>query len=117
MAKTEQVKTNPMKITDPDTGDVYVLDFNRESVKFAEQRGFDILTYKNHLQTGISDLFFYAFRKNHKNVGRNKTDAILEELGGLLNEEVARLEELYVNSITSLNLENERKNSRMTVEL
>ena len=36
--KTDRV--NPIKITDEKTGQVYELDFSRESVRFAEARGF-----------------------------------------------------------------------------
>lgn len=112
-----ETRPNPMRITDPDSGEVYTLDFSRESVKFAEQRGFDVTTYRRHPETGVSDLFFYAFRKNHRNMAREKTDKLLEELEGLLPEELARLEELYTASISSFNLEGERKNARLTVEL
>lgn len=116
MAKTTD-RPNPIKITDPDTSDVYTLDFDRASVKFAEQRGFKIMDCQDSPETGIAALFFYAFRKNHKNVARDKTDKMLEELGGLLPEEVNRLQELYTASISSLNLDGERKNARLRVEL
>ena len=115
MAKTE--RPNPITITDPDTQEVYTLDFDREAVKFAERRGFKIMEFQNTPDTGISDLFFYAFRKNHKNVAKDKTDKLLDELGGLRPEEVNRLQELYSASIMSLNVDGERKNSRVKVEL
>lgn len=115
MAKT--TRPNPMRITDPDTNEVYTLDFDRAAVKFAEQRGFKILGVQDAPETAISDLFFYAFRKNHKNVARDKTDKLLEAMEGLLPEEITRLQELYSASITSLNVEGERKNSRVKVEL
>lgn len=115
MAKT--TRPNPMRITDPDTNEVYTLDFDRAAIKFAEQRGFKILGVQDAPETAISDLFFYAFRKNHKNVARDTTDKLLEAMGGLLPEEITRLQELYSASITSLNVEGERKNSRVKVEL
>lgn len=115
MAKTE--RPNPIKITDPDTQEVYTLDFDRESVKFAERRGFKIMEFQNTPDTGVSDLFFYAFRKNHKNVARDKTDKLLDDMEGLLPEEINRLQELYSASISSLNVEGGRKNSRIKVEL
>ena len=87
MAKNEN-KVLPMKITDPDTGEVYVLEFSRESVRFAEQRGFKISELLDFPQTNIPNLFFYAFRKNHKNVARDKTDKFLDELGGLSSAEI-----------------------------
>lgn len=117
MAKTTSVRPNPIKITDEDTGEVYTLDFDREAVKFAERRGFKIMDFQSTPDTGISDLFFYAFRKNHKNVARDKTDKILDAMEGLLPEEVNRLQELYSAAITSLNVDGDRKNSRMRVEL
>lgn len=115
MAKS--ARPNPLKITDEDTGEVYTLDFDRAAVKFAEQRGFKILGVQDAPETAISDLFFYAFRKNHKNVAREKTDKILDAMEGLLPAEVQRLQDLYSASITSLNVEGDRKNSRMKVEL
>lgn len=110
-------RPNPIRITDPDTGEQYSLDFDRAAVRFAEQRGFRIMSVSDTPETGIADLFFYAFRKNHKSVARDKTDAILADLGGLLPVEAQRLQELYAASISSLNVEGERKNSRMKVEL
>ena len=35
-------RVNPARVTDHDTGTVYELDFTRESVKFAENRGFKV---------------------------------------------------------------------------
>ena len=35
-------RVNPIIIRNEDTGDEYTLEFNRESIRFAEQRGFDI---------------------------------------------------------------------------
>lgn len=116
MAKTNE-RPKPLIITDADTSEVYTLDFDRASVKFAEQRGFKILDVADAPETSIAALFFYAFRKNHKEMARANTDKILEDLGGLLPEEVTRLQELYTASITSLNVDGERKNSRLTVEL
>lgn len=116
MAKTVE-RPNPMKITDPESGSVYTLDFNRESVKFAEHRGFKIMEVADAPETNVSDLFFYAFRKNHRDIARANVDKILEELGGLLPEEVQRLQELYSSSIVSLNVEGDRKNSKLRVEL
>ena len=33
-------RINPIRITDNDTGKVYELDFNRESVDFVERQGY-----------------------------------------------------------------------------
>lgn len=116
MAKINE-RPKPITITDPDTGAVYTLDFDRASVKFAEQRGFKIMEVADTPETSVANLFFYAFRKNHKDMARANVDKILDDLGGLLPEEVARLQELYSASISSLNVEGDRKNSRMKVDL
>ena len=118
MAKAEE-RVNPMRITDTETGETYVLEFSRESVKFAEQRGFKISELTDYPQTNIPALFFYAFRKNHKKVARNQTDKLLEDMGGLTTEEITRLAELYNQPNESLILMEgaERKNARLTVEL
>ena len=115
-------KVKPIRLTDPDTNEVYILEFSRESVKFAEDRKFDISELFKYPQTNIPALWSYAFRKNHKNVARNKTDEMLVKLGGLTKEEIERLVRLYNQTIDSLfadDDENEdtRKNAKMTVEL
>ena len=118
MAKNE-TKVSPICITDPDTGETYVLEFSRESVRFAEQRGFRISELLDYPQTNIPALFFFAFRKNHKNIARDKTDKLLEDLGGLTAKEIGRLAELYNQPNESLIIaeEEERKNCRLTVEM
>ena len=118
MAKTEN-QVNPMRLIDPDSGETFVLEFSRDSVRFADQRGFKITEMTDFPQTNIPAFFFYAFRKNHKNVARSKTDAMLEEMGGLTATELERLVQLYNQPNESLIITDEggRKNSRMTVEL
>lgn len=118
MAKPEN-KVNPMTITDNETGEKYILDFTRESVKFAEQRGFKISELTDFPQTNIPQLFYFAFRKNHRNIPREKTDKLLESLNGLTPAEIARLVELYNQPTESLIVmgTEERKNSRIMVEL
>lgn len=108
----------PLTITTK-AGDTYTLDFSRESVRFAESRGFDISELTKYPQTNIPSLWFYAFRKNHKNVARSQTDALLEELGGLTTAELERLVQLYNQPVESLIIleEGGRKNSTITVEM
>jgi hypothetical protein len=115
----ERVK--PVRLFDNDTGVEYVLDFSRDSVRFAESRGFkpdDVLEYP---ASRIPELFFYAFRKNHKNIAKNQSDKILEEkLGGMTEALLARLIQLYNQAaLTHLiaSEEDSAKNARMTVEL
>ena len=118
MENTERV--NPIRITDSDTDEVYVLEFSRESVKFAEMRGFKYNEVGDFPQTNVPALFYYAFRKNHKNVPREKTDKLLNELGGLTSEEISRLIALYLQPLGDLIITDEEgrsKNGRLTVEM
>jgi hypothetical protein len=110
-----------MKVTDDETGNVYELDFSREAVKFAENHGFKISEALDFPTTHIPTLFYYAFRKNHRNVARDKTDALLTELGGLQGKYLVRLVDLYqqaaLYNVVRGDDEEEVKNSKVTVEL
>ena len=71
-AANEIQRVNPMRITDNDSGNVYELDFDRETAVFAQNRGFkpdDVVDYPT---AKVPELFFYAFRKNHKRVPKNQ---------------------------------------------
>ena len=115
-----QDRVNPLRITDNERGIVYELDFSRESVKFAENRGFKIDEIAVFPVTRIPELFYYAFRKNHKNVARSQTDKLLDEMDGLSNAVLERLVQLY-NQAALTHLiatdEDTEKNSKVTVEL
>lgn len=120
MSKSDTAaRVSPMRLTDSETGEVYVLEFSRESVRFAEQRGFKISELTDFPQLNIPAFFFYAFRKNHREVARDKTDKLLEGMEGLTPAEIARLVELYNQPNEALILTDEggRKNARVTVEL
>lgn len=114
----EQVK--PIIIHDTENGTDYTLEFNRESIRFAEARGFDIDDVSKFPMTKIPELFFYAFRMHHQNISREKTDRILfDELGGLPEGAAERLGALYSAPFEALNGKKEGKkgNPKMTVEL
>lgn len=112
----------PIIIKNTEDGVEYTLEFNRESVKFAEMRGFKIDDLGEYPMTKIPELFFYAFRMHHKNVSREKTDKILfEELGGIPEGMLERLAELYAQPFEALTIVNEeegeeRKKSKFQVE-
>lgn len=112
----ERVK--PIVLTNTETNEVFTLEFSRESVYFAEGRGFDIDDLSKFPMTKIPELFYYSFRKNHRNISREKTDRILfEDLGGMKEGMLSRLVELYsVPFETLTNKDEETKNAKMTVE-
>ena len=119
MAKSEvneQVK--PIIIHDAENEIDYTLEFNRETVRFAEARGFDIEDVSKYPMSKLPELFFYAFRMHHKNVSREKTDRILfDDLGGMPNGMAERLGALYASPFEALTNNSEKtKNSKVTVE-
>lgn len=121
MAKKEvNEKVVPIKLTDTETGETYELEFDKGSVYFAEARGFDIEDVSRAPMTGIHDLFFYAFRKNHPKVSRQKTDKILDEgIGGVGALPEGFLERLYLlyNAPFEDLKENDGKNRTVQIEL
>ena len=88
-------RVQSIKLTDPATGEVYELDFNRDAVRFAEARGFDTDDVRKFPATKIPELFFYAFRMHHRTVAKDKTDKLLERLKGLPANVLGRLIDLY----------------------
>jgi len=128
MANTTTQKTSidveevrPITITDTETGDKYILEFNAESVKFAEARGFDVDDIGKYPMALIPELFYYAFRMHHKHLPKEKVMKIYDFIydnGGFPEKFVSRLKELYLIPLTKMfDYDNKSKNSRMTVEL
>ena len=121
--KTNEVneKVKPIILHDTEEGTDYTLEFNRESIRFAEARGFDIAEVGKYPMTKLPELFFYAFRMHHKNVSREKTDRIFfEYLGGLPDGMAERLGSLYsapFEALTAKDEDEQGKNRRILVEL
>ena len=110
-------EVKPIVVTDDETGMEFTLEFNRESVRFAESRGFKILDVGDYPMTKIPELWFYAFRMHHKNVARAKTDALLYGLGGIPDGLLERLGELYAAPFSVLTDGQTDENPRATVRL
>lgn len=119
----ERVK--PLRLTDPDTGKTYELDFSKESILFAERSDFSIEDVQKYLLLKTPELFYYSFRMHHRNMARNQTDAIIKKLGGLRMEWITRLAELYIQAFKSNDVvvfpdddgNYEEKNSGWVVEM
>ena len=121
MAKAEvNEHVKPIILHDAEEGVDYTLEFDRDSVRFAEARGFDIADVGKFPMTKVPELFFYAFRMHHKSVSREKTDRILfEYLGGLPDGMAERLGALYSAPFEALTADEGKpaKNARITVEM
>ena len=115
-------KVMPIRITDNDTKETYELDFNRESVKFMAERGFVINeNFGDLIAVKGEEFWFYAFRANHRRLGRNQTDALYKKMGGLTPGIIQRLMELYYQALSSNDImqddEDLAANPHVTVEL
>lgn len=116
-------KVNPIKITDKETNHVYTLDFTRDTVQFAEDRGFDWDLVGSKPGTMIPLIWYTAFRRYDRRISFDKTTELLEKLGGMRVEWLKRLRELYDQSMASLIAdpdktdEEDAKNAMLTVSL
>lgn len=119
VTKNESEQIKPVILRDQTNGEIYVLEFNRDTVKFAEQRGFKIGSIDaGVVVTTTEDLFYYAFRMHHPKMSKADTDKILyDKLHGMPDGMLLRLIDLYVLPIETLKQkEEEAKNLTMTVE-
>ena len=118
---TKNEKVKPIIIKDAKTGDPkYTLEFNRKTVATAERRGFVLDQLGERPLTGCQDLFYFAFIKNHKNISKETTDELFDELGGIEADGLMeRLIALYNDAIRSTNVgaDGEVKNARYALEL
>lgn len=114
-----EVKIKPIVLTNEENGDKFTLEFNRESIRFAESKGFDISHVENAPMSAIPDLFYFAFRMHHRNLTHAQTDKILfEDLGGLSDELIERLGELYAKPFDDLlQGESNAKKCKMSIQL
>lgn len=110
-----------IRITDNDTGKVYELDFNRESVRFVESQGFKVEETFDFPNINIPKLFYFSFRAYHKNVSLNQAQALLDKMGGITEDIAIRLVDLYRQATAANNVVQEKedlaKNFHVTVEL
>ncbi len=110
----------PIILKDGTNGDIFVLEFNRSSIKFAESKGFNLAAMDGGgvSVTLIEELFYYAFRMHHPNMSKADTDKILyEKLCGMPDKMLERLIELYAIPLNALvQTEDTAKNATMTAE-
>lgn len=77
--------------------ETYTLQFSRATALFAQQKGFNPSEIDIKPAIVVPDLFYYAMRKNHLSISREKVDRIREKLfpNGLPIKVIKRLAELY----------------------
>ncbi len=99
-------------------GKEYTLEFNRETVKYAERQGFSADKFEKMPMSSITELFHLAFRMHHPQLSKEQTETILiDDMGGLTEEISQRLVALYNKPYAELSNESggTPKNSRLTI--
>lgn len=117
MAKESANKVKPIVLkvaNEKGAADEYTLEFDRASVKWAEQRGFKIDELSSKPLDGMETLFYYAFRMHHPTMTRQQTNDILYDTN-LPEGFFERLGQLY--SVPFSVMTDNSKNSRVTVEM
>lgn len=117
--REENEEVRPLILHDEENGVDYTLEFNRESVKFAEQRGFVIDDLDRYPMTKTYEFFYYAFRMHHKNVSREKTDRIIDDWGGITeipDGVLERLGMLYSAAFSTLKDKEDKNPPKVTVQ-
>ena len=92
----------PIILTDNASGEVYTLEYSRESVVFINNHGFKRSEIEDNMEEMLPLLFWGAFRMHHRRISRTQADAILEKLGGITDSMLNRLIALYNVPITTL---------------
>lgn len=119
MANVENIEERPKPIIIHDTekNHDYTLEFNRDAVKFAEQRGFSIEDVDRYQMTKVPEFFWYAFRWHHPSVSMQQAEDILYRMGGMTEALGQRLGELWAVPYKALSNTGDEKNVTVTVEL
>lgn len=111
----ENVK--PVIIHDNENDRDYTLEFSRETIKFAEGRGFKLQDVDDFPMSKIPEFFWYAFRMHHPSVSLNQAEKLLDRMGGLNEALARRLGELWAVPFSTLNPNGDEKNLTVTVDL
>ena len=117
--KKEEKVVKPIILKGTNNNDIFVLEFNRDTVKYAEGRGFTLDALNSMNMSAMEDIFCYAFRMHQPKMSKADTDKILyEKLCGMPEGMLERLVDLYVLPFETLvQTEESAKNATMTVEL
>lgn len=111
-------KVKPIILHDTENNRDYTLEFNRDTIKFAEQRGFKLEDVDNYPMSKVPEFFWYSFRMHHPSFSLNQAEKLLDRMGGMSEPLARRLGELWAVPFNTLNTEDgDEKNATVTVEL
>ena len=100
-----------------ENGEEYILEFDAETIDYAESIGFDPDDFNKKAQSATTTFFNLSFRMHHPELTKEDTNRILyEDLGGLSQEMINRLIALYNKPYNELmNKSGKPKNAKLTV--
>ena len=111
-------KVKPIILHDTENNRDYTLEFNRDTIKFAEQRGFKLEDVDNYPMSKVPEFFWYSFRMHHPSFSLNQAEKLLDRMGGMSEPLARRLGELWAVPFNTLSTEDgDEKNATVTVEL
>lgn len=112
----EQVK--PIIIHDHENNMDYTIEFNRETIKFAEGRGFKIREVDDFPMTKLPEFLWYGLRMHHKNFSLNQAEKLYDRMGGISEAMGKRMAELWMSPFNALTPDDgDEKNLTVTVEI
>ncbi|MBP5442293.1 MAG: DUF5055 domain-containing protein [Treponema sp.] len=118
MAKEVSEKVKPVILHDTENNRDYTLEFSRDTIKFAEGRGFRLEDVDNFPMSKIPEFFWYSFRMHHPSVSLGQAETLLDRMGGMSEALGKRLGELWAVPFEALAPEKgESKNATVTMEL
>jgi len=118
MANKEKEIVKPVTIHDVENDKDYTLEFNRETIKFAEARGFVLEDVDRFPMSKVPEFFWYAFRMHHPSFSLNQAEKMLDRMGGMSEALGRRLGELWAVPFNTLTSDDgDEKNVSVTVEL
>ena len=116
--KEQKERVKPIIIHDVENNRDYTLEFNRDTIKFAEGRGFKLADVDNFPMTKVPEFLWYAFRMHHPSVSLAQAEKLLDRMGGMSEAFGRRLGELWAAPFEALATEDgEEKNVTVTVDL
>ena len=77
-------KVNPIIIKDKPNNREFTLEFDRDAIRFAENRGFKLEDVDDYSMTKVPEFFWYAFRMHHKSFSLNQAEELLRQPGAYI---------------------------------
>ena len=99
---TIKEKKEAIKITDTENNRVYVLDFDLESIKYAQNNGFLWEEIDTRSATLIPLIWYTLFRRHEKNVSMAEAEKLLKRLGGMSEALIVHIRQLWEQTLAPL---------------